>query len=251
MTNQSPRVLIIEDEEQIADFLRRGLSFKGYVVETAPTGEAGLDAARDRPPDVVILDLMLPGVDGIEVCARLRQGLDASVPVIMLTAKDSTEDKIQGLDAGADDYLAKPFSFDELLARVRAALRRRQPQAREVIRVADLTMNTSARQVNRGERRIELTAREFDLLEFLARHAGQVVSKEAIFERVWGYAFDIDSDAVKVYISYLRSKLTAGGEPDLIQTVRGIGYVLREAEAAGGGDDGRRSGRGTGSDERA
>ena len=222
------RVLIIEDEEQIADFLRRGLSFKGYQVDVAHTGEAGLDVARDNPPDIVVLDVMLPGIGGVEVCSRLREGLDPSLPVIMLTAKDSTEDKIEGLDAGADDYLSKPFSFEELLARMRAALRRRQPQGRDVLRVADLTMNTPAREVVRGERRVELTTREYDLLEFLVRNAGQVVSKEAIFERVWGYTFDIDSDAVKVYISYLRSKLTAGGEPDLIHTVRGIGYLLKE-----------------------
>lgn len=225
------RVLIIEDEKQIADFLRRGLAFKGYTVELAPTGEAGLDAARDNPPDIVILDVMLPDISGVEVCLRLRQGMDPSLPIIMLTARDATEDKIEGLDAGADDYIAKPFSFDELLARIRAALRRRQPQEREVLRVADLTLNTAAREVVRGGRPVDLTTREYDLLEFLVRHAGQVVSKEAIFERVWGYAFDIDSDAVKVYISYLRSKLTRQGEPDLIHTVRGIGYVMKEPVA--------------------
>ncbi len=223
------RVLIIEDEEHIADFLRRGLSFKGYTVDVACTGEAGLDAARDKPPDIVVLDVMLPGMNGFEVCLRLRQGLDPSLPIIMLTAKDATEDKIEGLDAGADDYIAKPFSFDELLARMRAALRRRQPQGREVLRVDDLTLNTAAREAVRDGRSVDLTTREYDLLEFLVRHAGQVVSKEAIFERVWGYTYDIDSDAVKVYISYLRAKLTAGGEPDLIHTVRGIGYVLKES----------------------
>lgn len=221
-------MLIIEDEEQIADFLRRGLSFKGYTVDVALTGEDGLDAARDNPPDIVVIDVMLPGISGVEVCLRLREGLDPALPVIMLTAKDTTEDKIEGLDAGADDYIGKPFVFEELLARMRAALRRRQPQGREVLRVGDLTMHTGAREAVRGGRRIELTTREFDLLEFLVRNAGQVVSKEAIFERVWGYAYDIDSDAVKVYISYLRSKLTKEGEADLIYTVRGIGYVLRE-----------------------
>ncbi|MDQ3855503.1 MAG: response regulator transcription factor [Chloroflexota bacterium] len=227
------RILIIEDEEQIAEFLYRGLTFKGYAVDVRRDGEAGLDAARDQPPDVIILDVMLPGISGLEVCQRIREGLDGSVPVIMLTARDATEDKIEGLDAGADDYLTKPFSFEELLARVRAALRRRQPQAREVLRVGDLTLHTAAREVMRGSRPVELTTREYDLLEFLVRHAGQVVSKEAIFERVWGYTFDIDSDAVKVYISYLRSKLTAGNEPDLIHTVRGIGYVLKEPAGVG------------------
>jgi DNA-binding response OmpR family regulator len=231
VSEQQMRVLLIEDEAQIADFIRRGLTFKGYCVDVASSGEAGLDSARDNPPDLVLLDVMLPGISGVEVCMRLREGLDANLPIIMLTAKDSTEDKIEGLDAGADDYIAKPFSFDELLARVRAALRRRQPQGRDVLRVGDLTLNTAAREATRGGRSLELTTREFDLLEFLVRHAGQVVSREAIFERVWGYTYDIDSDAVKVYISYLRSKLTAAGEPDLIHTVRGIGYVLKEPVA--------------------
>lgn len=227
------RILVIEDEEQIADLLRRGLTFKGYAVDVAHTGEDGLDLARDNPPDVVVLDLMLPGISGVEVCRRLREGLDTSLPVIMLTAKDSTEDKIEGLDAGADDYVAKPFVFEELLARIRAALRRRQPPSREMLRVDDLTLNTAGREVTRGGRIVELTTREFDLLEFLVRNSGQVVSREAIFERVWGYTFDIDSDAVKVYISYLRAKLTAAGEPDLIHTVRGIGYVMKEPAVLG------------------
>lgn len=227
MTDRPTRVLLIEDEEQIADFLRRGLTFKGYQVDVAHTGEAGLDQARDNPPDLVVLDVMLPGISGVEVCTRLRNGLDPQLPVIMLTAKESTEDKIEGLDAGADDYIAKPFSFDELLARIRAALRRRQAPTREVLRVGDLLVNVAGREVVRGSRIVELTTREYDLLEFLVRNAGQVVSREAIFERVWGYAYDIDSDAVKVYISYLRSKLTSSGEPDLIHTVRGIGYVLK------------------------
>ncbi|MDP9350866.1 MAG: response regulator transcription factor [Chloroflexota bacterium] len=231
MSDRPTRVLLIEDEEQIADFLRRGLTFKGYQVEVAHTGEDGLDRARDTPPDLVVLDVMLPGISGVEVCMRLRRGLDPHVPVIMLTAKESTEDKIEGLDAGADDYIAKPFSFDELLARIRAALRRRQSPSREVLRVGDLMLNTSAREVVRGGRLVELTTREYDLLEFLVRHAGQVVSREAIFERVWGYTYDIDSDAVKVYISYVRAKLTLGGEPDLIHTVRGIGYVLKPPAA--------------------
>lgn len=227
------RVLIIEDEEQIADFLRRGLTFKGYAVDLASSGEAGLDTVRDNPPDIVLLDLMLPDLSGIEVCRRLRRGMDPSLPIIMLTAKDTTEDKIEGLDAGADDYLPKPFSFDELLARMRAALRRRQPPTREVLRVADLVINTAGREVSRGNRSIELTTREYDLLEFLVRHAGQVVSREAIFERIWGYTYDIDSDAVKVYISYIRNKLNASGEPDLIQTVRGIGYAVKEPVTIG------------------
>lgn len=222
------RVLLVEDEEGVADFLRRGLTFKGYAVEVARSGESALDLVRDGPPDIVLLDVMLPGISGVEVCRRLREGLDPQLPVLMLTAKDATDDKIEGLDAGADDYISKPFEFEELLARMRATLRRRQRPDRELLRAGDLQLNTAAREVTRGDRRVELTTREYDLLEFLVRHSGQVVSREAIFERVWGYAWDIDSDAVKVYISYIRAKLTAGGEPDLIHTVRGIGYMLKE-----------------------
>ncbi|HEY8492134.1 MAG TPA: response regulator transcription factor, partial [Dehalococcoidia bacterium] len=162
----------------------------------------------------------------IEVCRRLRGGGD--VPIIMVTARDAVTDKIQGLDAGADDYITKPFVFDELLARVRAALRRRTPTGQEVLRVGDLVIKPSSREVFRGDRQVELTTREYELLEFLARHAGQVVTREIIFERVWGYNFEVESDAIKVYIRYLRRKLNAEGERDLIHTVRGIGYMLKD-----------------------
>lgn len=222
------RVLVVEDEANIADFIRRGLIYKGYEVEVAHTGEQGLGSARDRPPDLVILDLMLPDLDGVEVCQRLRAA--GNVPIIMLTARDAVRDKVEGLEAGADDYMTKPFEFDELLARVKAALRRRDAAGsanNEVFRVADLTVKPSSREVARGAREIALTAREFELLEYLARHAGQVVSKETLFERVWGYDFDVESDAIKVYISYLRKKLNADGEPDLIHAIRGVGYVLK------------------------
>ncbi len=222
------RVLVVEDEVNIADFIRRGLIYKGYEVEVAHTGEQGLGSARDRPPDLVILDLMLPDLDGVEVCQRLRAA--DNVPIIMLTARDAVRDKVEGLEAGADDYMTKPFEFDELLARVKAALRRRDgagSATNEVFRVADLTVKPSSREVTRGAREITLTAREFELLEYLARHAGQVVSKETLFERVWGYDFDVESDAIKVYISYLRKKLNAEGERDLIHAIRGVGYVLK------------------------
>ena len=220
------RILVIEDEHDIADFLRRGLVYKGYQVDVAGDGEEALDIARQQPPDLVILDLMLPDLDGIEVCRRLRGGGD--VPIIMVTARDAVTDKIQGLDAGADDYITKPFVFDELLARVRAALRRRTPTGQEVLRVGDLVIKPSSREVFRGDRQVELTTREYELLEFLARHAGQVVTREIIFERVWGYNFEVESDAIKVYIRYLRRKLNAEGERDLIHTVRGIGYMLKD-----------------------
>ncbi len=223
-----PRVLVVEDEPNIADFIRRGLVYKGFEVDVAHTGSQGLDAAHRQFPDIVVLDLMLPDMDGVEVCGKLRAADD--VPIIMLTARDATSDKIEGLEAGADDYMTKPFEFDELLARIRAALRRHDGNRRsatEAVRVADLTVKPASREVTRGERSINLTAREFELLEYLARRAGQVVSKEELFEKVWGYDFDVESDAIKVYVSYLRKKLNANAEPDLIHAIRGVGYVLK------------------------
>jgi two-component system response regulator MprA len=218
------RILVVEDDPDIADFVRRGLIYQDYEVDVAADGEAGLQAARDRPPDLVLLDLMIPKIDGVEVCRRLRAG--GNVPIIILTARDSVDDKIKGLDAGADDYVTKPFAFDELLARVRAALRRREP-ADEVIQVADLTIRPASREVTRGDRQIELTSREYDLLLFLARNAGKVMDRNTIFERVWGYSFDVESDTIKVYVRYLRRKLNADGEKDLIHAVRGVGYMLK------------------------
>jgi two-component system response regulator MprA len=218
-------VLVVEDEPNIADFIRRGLIYKGYTVDVAANGEEALERAREKAPGLVVLDLMLPGMDGLEVCRRLRAADD--VPIIMLTARDAVADKVEGLEAGADDYITKPFVFEELLARVRAALRRSKPDRQETLRVGNLVVRPASREVRRGERAIELTAREFDLLVFLARRAGQVVTKQDIFEKVWGYDFEMESDAVKVYVSYLRKKLNAGGEEDLIHAVRGVGYVLK------------------------
>ncbi|HXH22801.1 MAG TPA: response regulator transcription factor [Dehalococcoidia bacterium] len=218
------RILVIEDEADIASFVRRGLSYKGYEVEVVPDGNSGLTAARERPPDLVLLDLMLPDIDGVEVCRRLRATSD--LPIIVLTARDDVSDKIAGLDAGADDYVTKPFVFDELLARIRAALRRSH-RPDELIEVGDLVIHPASREVRRGDRRIDLTPREYDLLEFLARNAGRVLTKEVIFSRVWGYDAEVESDAVKVYVSYLRKKLNATGEPDLIHMVRGVGYMLK------------------------
>ncbi len=221
-----PRVLVVEDEVNIADVIRRGLVYKGYEVDVAHTGKDALRAARENLPDLVILDLMLPDMDGVDVCQKLRAADD--VPIIMLTARDATSDKVLGLEAGADDYMTKPFEFDELVARVNAAMRRRQPTGgKQEITVSDLHVRPAAREVTRGERQINLTNREFELLLYLARHAGDVVTKETLFEQVWGYDFDVESDAIKVYVSYLRKKLNAEGEPDLIHAVRGVGYVLK------------------------
>ena len=220
------RILVVEDEAKIADFLRRGLAYEGYRVEVAYDGQEGLDKARDNPPDLVILDIMLPGMDGLEVCRRLRAGSD--VPILMLTAKDTVPDRVAGLDSGADDYLVKPFALDELLARIRALLRRRQPVGQETLRFAGLALNTATREVWRGDRAIELTAKEYDLLELFVRNPRQVLTRDLIYERIWGYDFGGESNIIEVYVRYLRAKLEAAGEPRLIQTVRGVGYALRE-----------------------
>ena len=226
MTNNPVRVLVIEDEERIRQFLQRGLTFEGYRVDTAADGQAGLNAARENTPDIVILDWMLPGMDGIEVCRRLRAG--SATPILMLTAKDSVADRVQGLDAGADDYLVKPFAFDELMARLRALLRRSAPVQPETLKFADLALDTGTRQAFRGERAIELTAKEYELLELFLHHPRQVLTRELIYDRVWGYDFGGESNIIEVYVRYLRQKTEAAQEARLIHTVRGVGYVLRE-----------------------
>jgi two-component system response regulator MprA len=223
MTN---RILVIEDEDRIRQFLQRGLTYENYRVDVAGDGSIGLALARENPPDVVILDWMLPGMDGLEVCRRLRAA--GPVPILMLTAKDTVGDRVIGLDAGADDYLVKPFAFDELLARIRALLRRAAPTQPEVLHFADLSLDTGTRQAFRGERAIELTAKEYELLELFMRHPRQVLTREVIFDRVWGYDFGGESNIIEVYVRYLRQKTEAGGESRLVHTVRGVGYVLRE-----------------------
>ena len=220
-------ILVIEDDSQISDLLRRGLIYEGYSVAVAGDGPAGLTAARDRPPDLVLLDLMLPGLDGLTVCQRLRAA--SQVPILILTAKDAVPDRVKGLDAGADDYVVKPFSFDELLARIRALLRRRGPAgSEETLRFADLTLNITTHEVFRGGRRIELTAREFDVLLLFMQNPRQVITRDVLYDRIWGYDFGGESNIIEVYIRYLRAKLEEGGAPRLVQTVRGVGYALRE-----------------------
>jgi two-component system response regulator MprA len=220
------RILIIEDDEAILKLLRRGLVYEGYQVDTALDGQTGLNMARDEHPDLIILDWMLPGMDGLEVCRRLRTA--GSVPILMLTAKDTIQDRVQGLDAGADDYLVKPFELDELLARIRALLRRTQPERAQVLSFGDLTLDTGTRQAIRNDRSVSLTAKEYDLLELFLRHPRQVLTREVIFDRVWGYDFGGESNVLDVYIRYLRQKLEIEGETRLLHTVRGVGYVLRE-----------------------
>ncbi|PKN91561.1 MAG: DNA-binding response regulator [Chloroflexi bacterium HGW-Chloroflexi-6] len=221
------RILIIEDDPAILKLLQRGLAYEGYTVDTATDGRSGLNIARDHNPDLVILDWMLPGMDGLDVCHRLRLG--GAVPILMLTAKDTIQDRVQGLDAGADDYMVKPFNLDELTARVRALLRRTQTERVQVLKFADLTLDTSTREVTRGSKLIQLTAKEHELLELFLRHPRQVLTREVIFDRVWGYDFGGESNVLEVYIRYLRQKLEENEQlPRLIHTVRGVGYVLRE-----------------------
>ena len=220
------RILVVDDDPEIVSFLKRGLVYEGYTVDTASNGTEALAKARENEPELVILDIMMPGMDGIEVCKRFRQA--SAVPILMLTAKGTVADRVVGLDSGADDYLVKPFAFDELLARIRALLRRRQPRERELLRFSDLSLDTAAREVKRGDEIIELTSQEFDLLELFIRHPRQVLNRDVIYEKVWGYDFGGESNVIEVYVRYLRSKLEASGKPRLIHTIRGVGYVLRE-----------------------
>lgn len=222
------KILIIEDDEAIVRVLSRSLAYEGYTVHSATDGESGLAVARDTHPDLVILDWMLPGMDGLDVCHRLRA--TGKVPILILTARDTIQDRVQGLDAGADDYMVKPFEVEELLARVRALLRRTQPERIPVLTFADLSLDTATRQATRKGRTISLTAKEYDLLELFLRHPRQVLTREMIFDRVWGYDFGGESNVLDVYVRYLRQKLESGNENRLIHTVRGVGYVLRETE---------------------
>lgn len=219
-------ILVVDDDPEIVSFLKRGLIYEGYGVDTAGDGAEALAKAREREPDLVILDIMMPGLDGMEVSQRLRQASD--VPILMLTAKGTVADRVTGLDSGADDYLVKPFAFDELLARVRALLRRRQPREGELLRFGDLSVDTSTREVRRGDEVADLTAQEFNLLELFMRHPRQVLKRDLIYERIWGYDFGGESNVIEVYVRYLRSKLERAGRPKLIHTVRGVGYVLKE-----------------------
>lgn len=222
------RILVVEDEARIASFISRGLRMEGYQVDVAPDGDTALDKAFSNPPDLIILDVMLPDIDGLEVCRQLRMA-GADEPVLMLTAKDAIPDRVAGLDAGADDYLVKPFAFDELVARIRALLRRTAPPDANVPwQFADLELDPATRQARRGEREIELTAKEYDVLELFMRHPRQVLTRDIIYDRIWGYDFGGESNIIDVYVRYLRAKLEAKGEPRLIHTLRGVGYVLRE-----------------------
>jgi len=225
--SDAARILVIDDDPKIRSVVRRGLVYEGFRVTEAGSGEEGLDKARDHTPDLVVLDVMLPGIDGLEVCRRLRDAGD-EVAILMLTARDEVKDRVEGLETGADDYLVKPFSFEELLACVRALLRRRPTQSGEMLRFVDLELDVDAREASRAGRSITLTTTEFNLLLLLLRHPRKVLTRDVIMDRVWSYDFGGESNVLEVYIRYLRNKLEAGGEPRLIHTVRGSGYVLKE-----------------------
>ena len=225
------RVLVVDDEPAVRESISRSLRFEGYEVELAADGESALKSQAARPADAVILDVMMPVIDGLETCRRLRATGDR-VPVLMLTARRAIGDRVTGLDAGADDYLVKPFALEELLARLRALLRRTDSGGSEKLSFGDLELNVTARTVLRADRMIDLTRTEFDLLELLLRHPRRVLSRSVLFTEVWGYDFGTGSNSLDVYIGYLRRKLEAHGESRLVHTVRGVGYVLKESENA-------------------
>lgn len=224
------RILVVDDDRAVRESLRRSLSFNGYTVDLATDGQDALEQVAVSRPDAMVLDVMMPRVDGLEVCRRLRSAGD-DLPILVLTARDTVSERVAGLDAGADDYLPKPFALEELLARLRALLRRASPDpeaAEETLRFEDLTMDPATREVMRGERSISLTRTEFSLLEMLMANPRRVLSRSRILEEVWGYDFPTSGNALEVYVGYLRRKTEAGGESRLIHTVRGVGYVLRE-----------------------
>jgi heavy metal response regulator len=221
------RVLLVEDEKKVASFIKKGLEEHGYAVDYGSDGRSGLIMALDQIHDLVILDINLPEIDGLTVLRQMR-AKKVVTPVLLLTVRATIEDKVIGLDTGADDYLAKPFSFEELLARVRALLRRRSETKSPVLKVADLALDPSSRQVFRGGDRIELTSKEFAILEYFIRNSGRVLTRTMIIDHVWDYDFDADTNVVDVYVNYLRKKIDAPYQPKLLHTIRGTGYVLRE-----------------------
>ncbi|HXA32881.1 MAG TPA: response regulator transcription factor [Acidimicrobiales bacterium] len=221
------KILVVDDDPSVSGALNRALRLEGYEVAVAGDGPEALEEIAIRPPDAVVLDIQLPTMDGLEVCRRIRAAGD-DTPVLMLTARDAINDRVHGLDAGADDYLVKPFALAELLARLRALLRRRHDDSGEILRFADLSLDPGSREARRGDREFTLTRIEFDLLELLLRHPRQVLTREVILDRVWGYSFDSGTNSLAVYVGYLRRKTEEGGEPRLIHTARGVGYVLRE-----------------------
>jgi two-component system response regulator MprA len=220
-------VLVVDDDPRITDLLRRILAYEGYSVAIAASGDEALNRTLERPPDLIVLDILLPGLNGLEVARRLRAAGD-NVPILMLTARDAVADRVEGFETGADDYLVKPFAQEELLARAKALLRRNQEERHEVLRYADVELDTSTRLAHRGAREIELSPTEYELLALFLRRPRQVLTREIILDRVWGLDFEGSSNVMEVYVGYLRAKLEAEGEPRLIHTIRGVGYVFKE-----------------------
>lgn len=221
------KILVIEDEKRITSFVRKGLQYEGYTVDVAYDGIKGMEKAREENLDLIVLDVMLPGMDGMTLCSELRE-LGVTTPVIMLTAKDSIDDRVKGLDAGADDYLVKPFAFKELLARIRSLLRRGDNTKQLVLKAGDLVLDPSSREVTRGEKVIELSKKEYSLLEYMMRNKNQVLTRTMIAEHVWDYDFDSFTNTIDVYIRYLRKKVDDGFKVKLIRTIRGVGYKITD-----------------------
>jgi len=220
-------ILVVDDDPHITSLLRRILAYEGYSVSIAASGNEALTRTLEHPPDLVVLDILLPGLDGLEVVHRLRTAGD-QVPILMLTARDAVPDRVKGFEMGADDYLVKPFAHEELLARIKALLRRNQAERHEVLRYADVELDTGTRIAHRGSREIELSPTEYELLALLLRRPRQVLTRDIILDRIWGLDFEGSSNVLEVYVGYLRAKLEAGGEPRLIHTIRGVGYVCKE-----------------------
>lgn len=220
-------LLVVDDDPRITELVRRIFAYEGYSVAVAATGQEALDRTLERPPDLIVLDILLPGIDGLEVARRLREAGD-NVPILMLTARDAVENRVEGLAVGADDYLVKPFAPEELVARVKALLRRSQAERYEVLHYADVELDTGTRLAHRGAREIELSPTEYELLSLFLRRPRQVLTREIIMDRIWGLDFEGSSNILEVYVGYLRAKLEAAGEPRLIHTIRGVGYVFKE-----------------------
>jgi two-component system, OmpR family, response regulator MprA len=220
-------LLVVDDDPRITELVRRIFAYEGYSVAAAASGQEALDRTLERPPDLIVLDILLPGIDGLEVARRLREAGD-NIPILMLTARDAVENRVEGLAVGADDYLVKPFAPEELVARVKALLRRSQAERYEILRYADAELDTGTRLAHRGAREIELSPTEYELLSLFLRRPRQVLTREILMDRIWGLDFEGSSNILEVYVGYLRAKLEAAGEPRLIHTIRGVGYVFKE-----------------------
>ncbi len=226
------KILLIEDEKKISNFIKKGLEEENYLVDTAFNGKDGFEIAVSAPYDLIIMDLMLPYINGFDLCKKLRES-GVNTPILMLTVRDSVEDKVKGLDSGADDYLTKPFAFEELLARIRALLRKRNIVEKTILKIDDLEMDLISHKVKRGGKEINLTSKEYALLEYLLRNKGKIVTRTMIYQNVWDIGFDTETNVIDVFVNYLRKKIDGNGSKKLIHTIRGKGYMLQEEDAFG------------------